>query len=271
MIWEGELAREFWERGRSDSCPVIDMHGHMGPFSGIWFPRDSAEAMIRSMDSAGVRLLAFSPHGSLSSPEVGNSPAIEAARAHPGRLRAMLVVNPHAPDEIIRMLDGWEDVKDVCAGFKCHPSWHQVAIHDDAYEPVFEFAEKRGLPVTTHTWGGDELCDVAAVRKVAERHGELRLLLAHCFHDRWREAVRLVHDFENLYLDLTAVLDDRGALEMFVDAGLGERLLFGTDLPWFDPHHGIGAVLSAEISDDDRRNILYRNAERLLEGAGVVL
>ena len=36
------------------------------------------------------------------------------------------------------------------------------------------------------------------------------------------------------------------------------------DLPWFSYHHGIGAVLSAEMTDDDRRNILYRNGKKLL-------
>ena len=45
-------------------------------------------------------------------------------------------------------------------------------------------------------------------------------------------------------------------------------MLFGTDLPWFSPLHGIGCVLSAEITDEDRRNILYRNAEKLLAEQG---
>ena len=74
----------------------------------------------------------------------------------------------------------------------------------------------------------------------------------------------VAREHENLYLELTAVLDDRGAMEKFVAAGLTNQLLFGTDLPWFDPHHGIGAVLSADIVDIDRHNILHRNAEALL-------
>jgi predicted TIM-barrel fold metal-dependent hydrolase len=41
-------------------------------------------------------------------------------------------------------------------------------------------------------------------------------------------------------------------------------MLFGTDLPWFDPHHAIGALLSADISDEDRHNICHCNAEKLL-------
>ena len=30
MIGSSPLAREFWERGKSESCPIYDMHGHMG-------------------------------------------------------------------------------------------------------------------------------------------------------------------------------------------------------------------------------------------------
>ena len=92
----------------------------------------------------------------------------------------------------------------------------------------------------------------------------MSLLLGHSLHGAWGEAVAIARESPNVYLELTAVLDDRGVLELFVAEGLSERLLFGTDLPWFDPHHGIGAVLSAEITDADRHNILHRNAERLL-------
>jgi len=60
------------------------------------------------------------------------------------------------------------------------------------------------------------------------------------------------------------VLDDRGVIEKFVDRAGSEKIIFGTDTPWFNHHNYIGALLGAEISDDDRRNILYRNAEKLL-------
>jgi predicted TIM-barrel fold metal-dependent hydrolase len=41
-------------------------------------------------------------------------------------------------------------------------------------------------------------------------------------------------------------------------------VLFGTDLPWFDPLYAIGCICFSRITDDDRRDILHRNAERLL-------
>jgi predicted TIM-barrel fold metal-dependent hydrolase len=78
--------------------------------------------------------------------------------------------------------------------------------------------------------------------------------------------VRLADEFPNFYYELTAVLDDRGPLDFFLEKARGgsRQVLFGTDLPWFSLHHGIGSVLSADMSDDDRRNIFYRNGVRLL-------
>jgi len=99
---------------------------------------------------------------------------------------------------------------------------------------------------------------------MAENYPRVKLLLGHSCHGDWDAAVRLAHDFPNVYLELTAVFDDRGVLEKFVREVGSDRLLFGTDLPWFDPHHAIGVLLSAEISDEDRHNICHRNAEVLL-------
>jgi len=50
-----------------------------------------------------------------------------------------------------------------------------------------------------------------------------------------------------------------------VEGAGSEKMLYGTDLPWFDPHYVIGCILFARIDDEDRHNILHRNAERLLE------
>jgi len=41
-------------------------------------------------------------------------------------------------------------------------------------------------------------------------------------------------------------------------------VLFGDDLPWFDPTYATGCVLFAHITDEDKRAILYRSATALL-------
>ena len=48
------LVREFMEKGRSTLCPVIDVHKHLEPFRGIYFPNSKPEDMIRTTDQCRV-------------------------------------------------------------------------------------------------------------------------------------------------------------------------------------------------------------------------
>ena len=74
----------------------------------------------------------------------------------------------------------------------------------------------------------------------------------------------LTKKHQNTFLELTAVVGKRGVVEMLVAGAGSERILYGTDLPWFDEHFYLGNILCADISEDDRHNILHRNAERIL-------
>jgi len=271
MICDSLLASEFWAAGRAASCPVIDMHGHMGTFRGIYFPRGDTASMIHTMDQCGVQMLVFSHHHALFGPDIGNSASIAAVRQYPTRLRAYLALLPHYPEIIARDLAAYDDHRDVYVGLKFLAGYFGVPWDAPAFEPAWRFANDRGLLVLGHTWGGSACDGQVQVRKAAARYPNVKLLLGHCLHGAWDDAVAIAQEFPNVYLELTAVLDDRGPMEKFVAAGLSQKMLFGTDLPWFDPHHGIGAVLSADITDEDRRNILHHNAHRLLTAAGVPL
>ena len=259
-----KLARSFWESPSVAECPIIDMHGHMGAWHSIYFPRGETAQMIGTMDECGVRMLVFSHHMALFCPDIGNQRSVEAVRQYPNRLRAYCAVNPNYPEKLQQDLATFEAHRDVYVGFKFLPDYHGIALSDDRYRPAWEYADARELLVLTHTWGGSELDGPQVVRQMAERYPRLKLLLGHSCHGDWDQAVRLAQDMDNVYLELTAVFDDRGILERLVPEAGSDRMLFGTDLPWFDPHHAVGALLSARIDDADRHNICHRNAERLL-------
>lgn len=265
MIGDSPLAREFWEHGKSATCPIYDMHGHMGAYHSIYFPRAEAADMVRTMDEAGVRLLCFSHHVALNSPDLANQPSIAAVRQFPDRLRAYCMINPNYPEQIARDLADFDTLfPEVYIGFKFLSDYHKIPLTDPRYAPAWEVADARGLPVLAHTWGGSPYDGEDVVRAAAERYPNARFLLGHSCHGAWDAAVKLANDFPNIYLELTAVFDDRGVIEKFVNEAGSDRMLFGTDLPWFDPHHAVGVLLNAAITDDDRHNICHRNAERLL-------
>jgi predicted TIM-barrel fold metal-dependent hydrolase len=240
------------------------MHGHMGAWHSIYFPRPEPEDMIRTMDECGVRLLVFSHHMALFAPDRGNTASVEAVRRFPDRLRAYCVINPNHPGKVEADLAAFESHRDVFVGFKFLSDYHKVPLSDEGYRPALDYADHYRLPVLMHTWSGSPFDGAGEVRKVAERHPDCRLLLGHSISEDWHAAAALARGFPNIYLELTAVFDDRGSLEILCGEAGSDCLLFGTDLPWFDPHHAVGALLSANITDEDRHNICHRNAERLL-------
>ena len=263
---QSSLAAEFWENGRCASCPVYDMHGHMGPWHSIYFPRCEPEQMVRTMDAAGVKLLCFSHHAALFSPDIGNDVSVEAVRKFPRRFRAYLAVNPNHPELLDRDLDRFDAMRDVFIGLKFLADYHGVPLTDKRCRRVWEFANDRGLPVLAHTWGGSAFNGAGHVRNIAETYGNIKLFLGHSLNDHWDDAIAIANDLPHVYLELTSVLGKRGVVELFCEKAGSHRLLYGTDLPWFAEHHGIGSLLSEDITDDDRHNILHRNAEAILGG-----
>lgn len=260
------LKERFYRLGAVPDCPVYDMHGHMGSWYGIHFSRPQPPEMLRVMMRAGVRLLVFCHHWALFAPDIGNQASVKAVRMFPEKLRAYCGINPNYPDIVSRDVATFEEYRDVYVGFKLLADYHHYPITHDRYRPAWEVANEEGLLVLLHTWQGSVYDGPGEVRKAAETYPEARILLGHCCHADWQSAAELAREFPNVYLELCAVLDDRGAVEFLVEKAGSERIVFGTDFPWFNHHYYIGALLGADITDEDRRNILYRNAERLLFG-----
>jgi predicted TIM-barrel fold metal-dependent hydrolase len=258
------LRDEFFEKGRVEDCPIYDMHGHMGEFYGINMPLADTADMVAEMDGVGVKMLVFNHHTTLLSPDVGNSVGIEAVRKYPERLRAYCGLNGNYPEICKKDVESFDDYSDVYLGFKLHGDTHGVPVTADVYTPMWEMADDRQLLVLLHTWDVSPFDGVSLVRPIAEKYPNAQILCGHSFHADWDNAMKLANDHPNIYLELTAVLDERGILERFIENVSSEKIIFGTDFPWFDHHYYIGGVLGAGCSDDDCRNIFYRNAERLI-------
>ena len=262
MSYHSELVREFAAHGRSEGCPVIDCHAHFGPYQAIYFPKWRPERVIDSMRRCNVRKLIMSGHRALVDAERGNREVAEVIAAHPDWFRGYWVINPNYPERLARDLAAFE-ASEGFVGFKLHPNWHGCPLTGDAYQPALEYANEHSLPVLSHTWAGKGMASPDEVRRIAEQYPDIRFLMGHAGYGAWQEAGMVARDHENVYLELTAAYSVRGALGIMIGLAGSHKILFGTDHPWFDPHYGIGCILFSPMTDDDRRNILYRNAERV--------
>jgi predicted TIM-barrel fold metal-dependent hydrolase len=263
------LRQRFLAEGRLEDCPVYDLHGHWGPTYGIHLPAADDATAERLLRQANVTRQVICHHATLFSPDAGNEPNIEAVQRFPGVLRAYCGVNPNYPDVIARDLERFDSLfPDVFVGFKMLAAYHKVAVSDERYRAVWEFANARKLPVLLHTWGGCPFNGYEPVRAVAERYPQAQILLGHSLHTDWDHAIELARKHPHVYLELTAVLDECGVVERFVKEAGSEKVIFGTDFPWFSHYYYLGALLGAGLDDESLRNILYRNARRILGEPG---
>jgi len=264
---DSPLARTFWEQGRLDDCPILDFHAHMHELASMHLPAATPEAMIQVMKRCNTRLTVFCSHLPLYYPRFEEDYNLRVAKRYPDFFKAYHSVAPGKTD-FRQTVARVENHRDHYLGFKMHADIHAMPLTDGAYAPYFEYLNAARMPVLLHTWGGSPNNGVDAVKTIAARYPDAILICGHSFHGDWHRGAALAKDHPNLYYELTAVLDDYGAVELLCETVGSHRILFGTDLPWFDTHHGIGAILSADITDDDRRNIFHRNGQHLLERLG---
>lgn len=259
------LSKAFMEQSVLPDCPIIDVHSHPLPFGGAYLPCFDAGAFASALERNGIILCLIASHVTLSSPSEGVTEDIRIAREYPERIRAWYVFNPRY-DSLEHVQRLWKENPATFVGFKVHPDSHSVKLDGPGYAPVLAWAEERGLPVLSHTWTGSACNGEIAVGGIMQRHPGLLFFAGHSLWDNWQGACELAVKYPNFYMELTAAGAIRCSLEHMVREAGSTKILFGTDLPWFATMHGVGCMLSADITDEDRRNILYRNAASALGG-----
>ena len=261
---KSKLAQKFWESGRLDDCYILDFHAHMHYMAGSYFPSSAPEKMIETMRRCNTKLTVFCSHYALEYAELEEKYNLTEAKKFPGYFLAYHSIIPNKTnfkDAVKRI----EENKNYYFGFKFHCDSHRTPLTDDSYTPFLEYMNANKLPALLHTWGHSENNGPDVIKQIAGRYPDAVFICGHAFHGDWKHGAEIAKDYPNMLPELTAVMDNCGAIELLCETVGSDKILFGTDLPWFDTHHGIGAVLSADISDEDMRNIFYRNGEKLLE------
>jgi len=250
------------EKGRAgerlEGCDVIDMHGHLGR-SDILIPGSSPEGLVRTMDRLGVKMIVCSHLG--SNPilrRLGNDRVLAAMKEYPGRIKGYVRLWPHSQDwvrtETKRCFDNG------FVGIKLHTGCG-FPYDDPAYTPAIEAAAERRMPVLFHTWCGEELTQI---RKLAEKHPGASFLVAHAGAEKEEPYIQMAKDYENIYLELCLSLAPRGLIERLVESvGVG-KVVWGSDAVFLTMPQQIGRVLGAHLTEDEKKQILSENAQRIL-------
>ena len=101
---------------------------------------------------------------------------------------------------------------------------------------------------------------------VAPKYPDANFVLGHsgnCPPAR-RQALDVAKDHPNVYLETCSTFRTPGAIEELVEEGGADRVIFGSDIPLMDPRTQLGKIITADISDEDKRLVIGGNAKRLL-------
>jgi hypothetical protein len=149
-------------------------------------------------------------------------------------------------------------------------------------EPYFKLAEELDLPVLIHTLGigpymphfSSAAGNPLLLEEVLVRHPKLRLFVENAGYPYRDEMIAVMYQYPQLYADVSTIswVIPRTAffdyLEAFVRAGLGKRLMFGSDQMVWPEKIGaaVGAIEQAPfLTDEQKRDIFYNNAARFLK------
>ena len=140
---------------------------------------------------------------------------------------------------------------------------------DACMGPVMEQAFKLDVPVLQHS--ADQTIiqerefhtDPADTAWLGRQYPMVRIIMAHLTACGFR-GIREIKDVDNVWVDTSSYQPVAGMVEYAVEHLGAERVLYGSDLLIRDLPVQIGRILSADITDQDKQDILYNNAAQLL-------
>jgi predicted TIM-barrel fold metal-dependent hydrolase len=246
-----------------DGHPVIDFHGHVGNWemTGMF---DEPSRMLHAMDAAGVDRACvfniFHPDGRRA-----NDATAHFVSRHPDRFIGFGYVSPMMPETNIAELTRAVDELGLRA-IKIYPPYTSFPLDDDAWHPIFAFAETRGLVVLSHTDNG-ELSEPRRLGLAAARFPGANFVAGHSgnIEPHRTQAIDMARELPNFYLETCSTYRSPGVIEQLVEGAGADRVLFGSDQPLMDPRTQLGKILTAAIGDREKRLVMGGNACRLLK------
>jgi len=137
------------------------------------------------------------------------------------------------------------------------------------FDPLVErIADLNGV-IVQHTWfkSGGRTGVVEStptdLARLAERHPDQMFVCAHAGGE-WEKGIRAVHDSPNVLIETSGFDATAGFIEMAVRELGSDRIIFGTHLPSRSLGTELAKVIAANITENDKRDILGANFRRLL-------
>jgi predicted TIM-barrel fold metal-dependent hydrolase len=178
-------------------------------------------------------------------------------------------VHPKDPENIQKM---HKYMQMGAKGLKLHPNFQRIRLDNPENFDLYEEYARYQLPLIGHSGltgregyfrSARKLSSLEFMEAVPKNFPEISIVLAHAGISQYEKGITLAQKYKNVYLEISGqpAQHIRKALSVIG----ADRLLFGTDWPFWNQALALQAVHQATKNDHRaRQHILYENAERLL-------
>ena len=237
---------------------VVDVHGHLGRFCDYAVQGPDPEDILREYDETGVDVgIIFPIAGVLGESEYGNDLVIEAVRRHPERLLGLGIVNPNHGEAWMRA-EMRRFYEAGLKGIKVITHYQNYPENGPLVELAAAFAHEHHLVALNHHW------DAAQLDQWAAQYPDAAFICGHLSLDAAPTARR-----RDNVLICTCLPISFGHMAHAVEVAGADKLAFGSDVTDLPIATGLGPILMAPISIEDKRRILGLNALALLKRCDV--
>lgn len=166
-----------------------------------------------------------------------------------------VVIDPRQPETYRQAEEMLSAPKTL--GIKIHPSCHGYDIRGYG-DALFSFAAERKTFVLMHP---QYIEDMPAF---ADRYPDMNLIIAHLGSLAHIDAIAAARH-GNIYTDTSGGASNMNSIVEYAVSRVGsEKILFGTDT--YSCAFQFGRIALSALPEEDKANILYRNALRLFPG-----
>jgi uncharacterized protein len=253
-------------------------HSHPGPDGSSRLIAD-IERTLPAIQKAKFEKLCYFPHVGIgtttdatfeklirSRPELVSKPF----EKWPKLLLGMIQLNPNDVRASLDALNRWiKDGPMLGVYFPGSGPGSMTCTHRNFHPIVERIADLNGV-IMQHTWfktGGKTGAGESTPSDLAElaaKYPQQKFLCAHAGGE-WQKGIRAVRNSPNILVETSGFDATAGFIEMAVRELGAARIVFGSHLPSRSLGTELGKIVAAEISENEKQQILGGNYRKLLQ------
>lgn len=161
-------------------------------------------------------------------------------------------------------------------GVKLHGAAGGFDMSDERLWPMYAVCQELGAPIIGHSGpdrDGAGLAEPQAFGRMLKAFPRLHVVLAHMGGATWAQALEIAETYPNAFFDCCEIIEwtdgsnapsEEQLVQLVKDIG-PERVMMGSDFPWYDLDHTVERVMELPtLSSEEKEGILGANAVRIL-------